>query len=292
MTLRSAEAHYSREAQIAYATARQVDTYWRRVTPGDIDAWRDALVPVVRVVAAGQVVAAQQAEGYVARALTEQGVDVAPLARVNPAGFAGMPNAAVPVDALLDRPRILAKMYIGDGMAPRQALAVAGQRLQTYTLSLTQDAGRQAVSAGITARPKVGWRRMVNLPSCERCAVLAGKWFRHNQGFQRHPRCDCVHIPAVEDSPSSIGTDPDALFASGQVRGLREAETKAIANGADPIAVVNARRGSSGMTTTESTTRRGRAARGRLTPEGIYAQAGEDRERALELLEQHGYVRR
>lgn len=292
MTLRSAEAHYRREAQIAYATMRQVDGYWQRVTPDDINAWRDYMVPAAQAVAAGQYMAAREADGYVSRALAEQGAEVEPVARVNPGGFAGMQNGPAPVADLLDRPRILALMAIEQGMAPRQALQMAGLRLQTYALTLTEDAGRQAVSAGIAARPKVGWRRMVNPPCCERCAVLAGKWFRHNQGFQRHPRCDCTHIPAAEDSPGNIGTDPDALFASGQVRGLREHEVRAIAEGADPIAVVNARRGSQGMTTTESTTRRGRAERGRLTPEGIYAQAGGDRDRALELLERYGYVRR
>lgn len=102
---------------------------------------------------------------------------------------------------------------------------------------------------------------------------------------------DCRHVPAAEDAPSDIGTDPDALFRSGQVHGLRESEVKAIADGADPAQVVNARRGSKGMTTTESTTRRGRANRGRLTPDGIYTQAGDDRDRALALLREHGYIR-
>lgn len=257
-----------------------------------MNVWRDYLVVAAQVVAAGQVVAAREADGYVSRALAEQGVEVEPIARVNPAGFAGMQNGPAPVVDLLDRPRILALDAIGRGAAPAAALATAAQRLQTYTLSLVQDAGRQAVSAGIAARPMVGWRRMVNAPCCERCAILAGKWFRWNQGFARHPRCDCAHIPAAEDSPGSVGTDPDALFASGRVRGLRGAEARAVADGADPVAVVNARRGAQGMTTTESTGRRGRAQRGRLTPEGVYARAGGDRDRALELLERYGYVRR
>lgn len=292
MTLQSAEEHYSREAQVAYATAEQVDGYWRRVTPQDVNAWREFMVPAATALAAGQLVAAREADEYVSRALVEQGADVAPVARVDPAGFAGMQNGAVPLAALLDHPRILALKAIRDGMPARQALAMAGQRLQTYTLTLTQDAGRQAVSAAITARPTVGWRRMVNPPCCERCAILAGKWFRYNQGFQRHPRCDCTHIPAAEDAPGSIGTDPDALFASGQVRGLRKAEAKAIADGADPAQVVNSRRGRSkdGMTTAEGITRR-RGLPPRLTPEAIYKQAG-SREDALRLLEDNGYIRR
>lgn len=323
MTLRSAEQHYSQQAQLAYATARQVDGYWRRVRADDVDAWRQLLEPAVTVVAAGQLLAARAADGYVSAALVEQGADVPTVGRVNAAGFAGMANGPVPVADLLDLPRIGALEAIAQGAAPAAALAAAGRRLQGYALSLVQDAGRQAVSAAITARPAVGWRRMVNVPCCERCAILAGKWFKWNQGFQRHPRCDCTHIPAAEDSPGNIATDPDALFASGQVRGLREAEAKAIADGADPIAVVNARRGrdAAGMFTTEGTTRRGVAGRAiralrsgspesaisvgprgtvrnytvrrvaRPTPDAIYKYA-RSREDALQLLADNGYIRR
>lgn len=311
MTLQSAERHYSRQAQVAYATARQVDRYWQRVTPSDVNAWQDLIVPASRALVAGQMRAAQAADDYLTAALAEQDAAVRATARVNPAGFAGMANGPVPVADLLDLPRIGALEAIGQGAPASAVLAAAGQRLQTFALSLVQDAGRQAVSTGIAARPTVGWRRMVNPPCCERCAILAGKWFRWNQGFQRHPRCDCTHIPAAEDSPGNVGTDPDALFASGQVRGLRDAEARAIADGADPIQVVNARRGrgNDGMTTTEGTTRRGVASRAirasggterrtggrrrvvRPTPEAIYQQAA-SREEALQLLERNGYIRR
>src|SRR5690348_18342012 len=37
---------------------------------------------------------------------------------------------------------------------------------------------------------------LLNPPSCQRCAILAGRWYRWSQGFLRHPRCDCVNLPA------------------------------------------------------------------------------------------------
>lgn len=189
MTLNSAEAHYQAKAEVVVAVARRVAADWARLSPGDIGAWRDAVPSVTRLVAAGQYSAAREAEGYVSAALAEQGASVAAEARVTASGFVGMANGPVPPADLLDLPRIQALSDIGDGMPPGLALAAAGKRLGTYAVSLVQDAGRQADSVAIFARPRVGWVRMVNPPCCSRCAILAGRWFKGNAGFQRHPRC-------------------------------------------------------------------------------------------------------
>ncbi|MBK6887020.1 MAG: hypothetical protein IPH03_11745 [Tetrasphaera sp.] len=41
-----------------------------------------------------------------------------------------------------------------------------------------------------------GYIRVLSPPSCDRCSVLGGKWFKWNTGFARHPGCDCKHVPA------------------------------------------------------------------------------------------------
>jgi hypothetical protein len=109
---------------------------------------------------------------------------------------------------------------------------------------------------------------MLNPPSCSRCAVLAGKWFGWNAGFQRHPRCDCRHIPSLEvdkydhlfsgdkyfhSLPSAeelAAKHPDLTVKMRQQAGLysqedifTQAGAKAIRDGADVTQVVNARRG-------------------------------------------------
>lgn len=297
MTLRAAEEHYRTEAALAALVRRRVLSLWSQVPVADVNAWQSIRPVALSVVTAGQYAAAREAEGYVARSLAEQGVTVPPEARVAPVGFAGMANGAAPVADLLDLPRITVLEAIGQGVSPAAALTLGSRQLETFALSLVQDAGRQADGVATFARPRVGWVRMVNPPCCERCAVLAGKWFKSNEGFQRHPRCDCRHIPAAEDAPDDVGTDPAALFDSGQVRGLREAEAKAIADGADPAQVINARRGAgrNGMSTTEGTTKRGQAYRAgvrgaRPTPEAIYA-GNPDRDAALEALRANGYIR-
>src|SRR5699024_1511683 len=68
-----------------------------------------------------------------------------------------------------------------------------------------------------------------------------------------------------------------------------------IRDGADIFQVENAKRGRGRdkMTTTASTGRRGiyRGRGARLTPDGIYERAGGNRDAALRMLEQYGYVR-
>jgi hypothetical protein len=321
MTLRSAETHYQERAALAALVGRRVRQLWARVPASDVNAWRSLHERAAGLVVAGQYAAARSAEEYVAGALAEQGSRVPTEARVAAAGFAGMANGPVTVPELIDLPRIQALTAIGQGAPAGEALVAAGARLQTYAVSLVQDAGRQADSVAIAVRPKTGYRRMVNPPCCADCAILAGKWFKYNTGFERHPNCDCQHIPAAEDAPGNVSTDPDVLFGSGQVTGLSEAERQAVADGADPAQVVNARRGRTAdkMFTTEGTTRRGVASRRiresrpgvpeqvrnagrrgyienyqerrvvRPTPDAIYKYA-ESRDDALELLRRNGYI--
>ena len=135
---------------------------------------------------------------------------------------------------------------------------------------------------------------MVSAPCCQRCAVLAGKFFKWNDGFLRHPRCDCRHIPAKDSDwqgrTSEVGPD--------QIRDLTQAQRQAIADGADQNQVINAhRRGArsaDGMSTSEGTTRRGfagqrRPGQQRMTPEAIYRTSA-TREEAIEKLRANGYI--
>jgi hypothetical protein len=163
---------------------------------------------------------------------------------------------------------------------------------------MVADTGRAAASVDIAARPRVGYVRMLQLPSCPRCVILAGKFFRWNAGFRRHPRCDCRHIPSTENIAGDVTTDPYEYFrsldAAEQEKQFGKPAANAIRDGADIFQVVNANRGTKpgGLITSEGTSRRGNFGRGRpprLTPEGIYAQ-GLPRTETLRLLEQNGYI--
>lgn len=119
------------------------------------------------------------------------------------------------------------------------------------------DAGRMVATTAIAVTPRTGWVRQVNPPCCKRCAVLAGKLFKKNQGFDRHPGCDCTHIPWLE----ATDDDPGINIGPDDVKDLTIAERKAIELGGDMNQVINASRkgarSADGMWTTEGTTKRG-----------------------------------
>lgn len=152
--------------------------------------------------------------------------------------------------------------------------------------SITQDAGRAAQSVSVATRENVAYVRHLNLPSCSRCAILAGRVYRWSTGFQRHPGCDCVMIPTTLAN-DDLTYDPVELARNGQMTGLSKADRQAVLDGADVGQVVNIRGRAAGLS--ESGTVLLRA--GRMTPEAIYRVADGDRQRALDLLAQHGYVR-
>lgn len=159
-------------------------------------------------------------------------------------------------------------------------------QFERLVASLVQDAGRAAQLVDATTRPRVRHVRHLVLPSCSRCAVLAGRVYRYSEGFQRHPNCDCVMIPTTVAAPD-LTYDPNQLARDGLIRGLSKNDLKALDDGADFNQVVNVRSRSTGLRQAgESLTRAGRP-----TPAGIYRIAGDDRDRALTLLSQHGYIR-
>ena len=253
------------------------------------------LVGVLPTLTAAQVRSAEAAERYITDVLTETGQDADPVGEVNPRSLAGVASDGRSMETLLYGSVTSSKTAMANGATVRQALDQGGRWLDMAVWTQVADAARVASGVAIAARPQLtGWVRMVNPPCCSRCAVLAGRHYRWSSGFQRHPRCDCTHIPASESIAGDLTTDPDALARQGKITDLSDAEAKALSEGADLGQVVNARRGSKGMTTTEGTTRRGRfrqttGLRVRLTPEGIYREAT-DRADAIRLLRRHGYL--
>lgn len=152
--------------------------------------------------------------------------------------------------------------------------------------SLIQDAGRTAQSVAVAARPKIGFVRVLNPPSCGRCAVLAGRVYRYSQGFDRHPGDDCVMLPTTVANDQYV-QDPEELLKAGLITGLSKADQRAVLEGgADFNKVVNVRLRKAGLTDSGRVLSR----RGRPTPEAIY-RANPTREEALAALQAAGYLR-
>jgi len=289
-----AVGHADRQVTLARRTALELARLWRAIESGNIAASWGALLPqAVAVLGTSQATAAASAGVYVDDVLAESGVAVEAAGRIAPGAFAGIASDGRPLASLLLQPVLTTLGQIRQGARPAQALSSGRFVLDLISRTQVADAGRVAVGTAIAARPEVrGYVRMVVGKTCSRCLILAGRRYRWNQGFLRHPRCDRRHIPVAEYAPDDVSTDPKAYFDSldpaGQDELLGKAGAQAVREGADMAKVVNARRGmqtaDGRLYTTEAAGRRPR-----LMPEQIFRDA-RDREDAIRLLRLHGYI--
>ena len=294
--LTSATDHYERQQRITAAALIAA----RRRRRNDVQG-------IAQTVAAFQILAARDALASIDPMLDEQSLSFPPAARVDPESFGGTASD-------------------GRGLVSLFEQAASPEALALMVVTQVQDAARGAAGTSLVTRsPRLGYVRMLNPPSCSRCAILAGRFYRWNDGFQRHPRCDCRHVPSTENIAGDLTTDPMAYYNSldeaGKIKlaGSR-ANFRAIEDGADLGQIVNAYRGTSiagesalfqryGLKFTDagatqrsrmfqqqvgsgSRTFGGRGSDGtvlRMMPESIYANASSHAE-ALQMLRQYGWV--
>lgn len=249
--LRTAERYY----RFSQRLARRAVTQAKRVPPAG----------VAGVVVAYQAAQAREVPAVTTAMLTEQGLTDAPVAVLDALAFTTAPQA---VEAML------AEIQMD-----------VDAEFDRLVASLVQDAGRAAQLVEETARPHVAHVRHLTLPSCSRCAVLAGRVYRYSEGFLRHPNCDCVMIPVTVASPD-LTYDPEQLARDGLVRGLSKKDLAALDDGADFGQIVNVRSRKAGLREAGEVLTRA----GRPTPAGIYRTAA-TREEAVDLFRRHGYLR-
>lgn len=286
----AAVAFYREQRRLAGRLLAPAADLWGDRPPDDFDAWfTDHVDDMVGAVTAAQTEAISQALDYVPEVLAEQRAIVAPDVEVDPAALIGVAGDGRPLDSLLYGAVITTKAAIKNAPASlmldgssnpaivREAWAESGRaalilRMQT----VLADTSRVATGLGVAARPNTGYVRMLVGTSCSRCVVLAGRIYGSIDAFDRHPGCDCRHVPVSEDRPGDLRTDPreffDSLPPAEQNAKFTNAGAQAIRDGADVAQVVNARRGAAGLefagriTDDERAAIRGRTGRGRLTP--------------------------
>lgn len=231
---------------LATGTARRVLALWARVDPGNIrGSWASLSVIAESLVSLGQLAAAVGSDGYVDRAWSETHARPAPpQGRVAARSLAGVASDGRSLAGLLEQPAIGALQLIAQGGAAPDALAVQQPRLSMMAGTQVADAARAADSVAVTARPEIGgYVRVVTAPSCDRCVVLAGRWYEWSEGFLRHPRCNCQHRPA--NRSESDETAPrryfDSLTREQQDRIFGVAQASSIRDGADVAGIVTAR---------------------------------------------------
>lgn len=311
--------HYrmvQREQAKAALEARRV---WRAVDPAYISESLTEALPVLEsAVTSGQLRAATSGAEYAADTLAAQGLYTAPDAFVNPYSLAGTSSRGAPLSSALYSAAPYTKSLIADGMPLSTAMSSGRQLLEKASSTQVTDAGRAASSMDTFTRPSVMWTRMVSPGACSRCIILAGRIYRNNQGFLRHPGCACVHVSTSTEAAKAEGlvTDPyeafEAMSEAEQDARFTKAGAQAIRDGGDIFQTVNSRRGMSyagtsvdgsrrgqrvtGSLTREGTSRRGNfgrssGGRSRLTPDAIY-QRNLPREDTLQLLRDNGYLLR
>ncbi|MEU5149733.1 hypothetical protein AB0G42_21450 [Streptomyces yangpuensis] len=308
---------------ITQSVVGAVQALWRDVTPDRILSAMQGETgrAILNAVIAGQLSAAQGAQAFVTGAMLAQGAGVAQAARLNPGALVGIASDGRPLATLLYVPAISTAQALQMGMSAESAMAHGLSQMATMVATQIADTARTATSVAMTAEPRcVSYVRVVKLPACSRCIILAGRQYSYSEGFKRHPRCDCGMEPMSDAEWRSRETAkaPDDLFNAMSPEERRKrfgtAGADAIENGADINQVVNARRGLSTTTTgkqvtTEGVTRRGiggqslnsgfekvqgqrlqRAKEARLMPEQILKQADGNRDLQLALLKKHGYI--
>lgn len=295
---RSAVDRHADLVALAQTGARKIATRsWKRVDADRIAAsWLEQLPELTEAVSGFQYKAAVSASEYGALALAEQGVYGPPSAFVDPKAFAGVSPDGRSLESLLNQPSIRARSLIGKGLSVEDAIVAGQLYLGTIVRTLIADTARQAASVDLAVRKGYGYTRVIVGETCKDCVILAGKFYKWNAGFLRHPNDDCIHVPTTMPLSEKAITDPYEHFRSmseaEQNKFWGEDDAQAIRDGADIYQVYNARRGASrdGMTTLYSTLKRGLMPNQvRLTPDAIYKQAT-SRAEALRLLEANKYI--
>lgn len=248
-----ARAHRARQQMLALLTVRRLRALWRRLDPArPQESWATLNPRAVAVMTVAQTEAARGAAEYVAAALRMQGAEPDPAGTVPARAFAGVAADGRALDGLLGYPAFEAAALADRGMDHAQAAAISGRHLERIAATEIADAARVATGvATVNDRRARGYIRMLTPPSCSRCVILAGKWYATNDGFERHPQCDCVHIPAAEDVEGDLRTSArdyfDSMSEAEQDRVFTKAGARAVRDGADISQVVNARRGAAGL---------------------------------------------
>lgn len=294
--LAEARRHYERRQALAARTVRRTTSIWNSLDQQNLTASFQITASgrLLETVTAAQFAAASMTDPYTDRILTEQGLVVDGL-EVNPRAFTGVASDGRPLASLLSWPIVETQFRLRQGETAQKAFRHGRFTLARIVRTQIQDAGRAADGAAAVGRHSVtGYFRYLTPPSCSRCAILAGRFYKTNSGFLRHPHCDCIHVPGTKAIADDVQINPrsyfDSLTPSEQAKVFTKAGAEAIRDGADIGRVVNARRGMTAAGTSEGATFSPTARRGeRLMPEQIYRQAT-SRAEARNLLVANGYL--
>lgn len=342
------DAYVREQRRLTGGAVAEVRRQWRRMGDDFDRSWSTVGPSILTVTSATQRRLVENAGDAVPEVLevTSTGPLRGTGGRVSSAGFVGVAGDGRSAAGLVEQAVVHSKRAVGAGLYTREALLSGLAWLTMATTTLLADTSRAAEVVAAATRGATSYVRVIQPGACSRCAILAGRSYASSTAFLRHPGCLCEHMPVngMEDQeiaergyivspegyfdslPSAAELDaayPDLTVAMRRELGLYSQEdiftragAEVIRNGADPIQVVNARRGmmraQSGrlaptehgaFITFEGTTARGWANRAmrshvpagrqgiaRLMPESIVRIARGDQAKMRELLIKFGYL--
>lgn len=297
-------------------TVAEMLAIWRALDLDDLQGsfLADVLPAELDVLTQAQLDAADVGADYAIAMAAIAGAPDGP--DVNRAALVGVASDGRDLPGLLSQPLVDLFKALAVGVPAAPAMEFSQQSLERIAVTQIHDTARAAEQVADTANSRIrGYLRLVEPKACGRCIILAGRFYRWNEGFKRHPRCRCTHKP-ITGGWTDADQDPrelfEALSPAEQERAFTKAGAEAIRLGADPASVVNARRGMTTATspsgrqlltrrdvlgqqvfTTTVGTGRTRAERRkapvRLMPESILELAA-SREEAIRLLTLHRYI--
>lgn len=222
---------------------------WNQVPVNDLDGGWSRVEP--EIVSAVSAVAVQNAAASGRMAASVGRADRMSGDVVVPHSFAGVDGSGRSSAGLLHGAVTTTKERIRGGMSGASALLTGAAYLAAMTKTAVADLARSSSLTASAGRGYVQYVRIVSGGACNRCAILAGS-DRFSKHFERHPSCRCTSVPIRDgEIPEGLLASPEDHFNSlseaEQDRIYGKAGAEAIRMGADPIQVVGARRGASGM---------------------------------------------
>lgn len=252
VTLESLSDSRNTLARLCLLAVRAADKTWKGVDPRRVrDSWNRTNVDFITLFAALQTRAASDAMDSSTLMLAEQDDYVRPDGIANPMAFGtGFAPSGIDLESYFSIPVTRTLQAIKSGVGESDAMQIGRATLRQMSTQALEDTSVSAMGVSITQRAGVGYVRVESPDCCPRCAILAGKYFRHSQNFLRHPKCHGTTIPCKgRDKAEKQGwiTDPmdrfNRMSEAEQDRVFGHADAQAIRDGADIYQVVNAHRG-------------------------------------------------
>jgi len=245
-------AHQDDVVRLGAVLGRRLVRLWHQMDLGNLDQSWDVVAPkMVAQVASAQLSAALLSAPYL-NAVDRANQFKAPPAAIVPEAFANVMGDGREVGPALYGAVTNTKTLIGTGVVPARAFEVGAHFLATVASAALHDMSRNADRVLAAGKTYTTYIRVVNGSACSRCAILAGM-YSGPDAFLRHVSCQCGVVPIVNTSkiPGGLHADPNSYFeslsASEQDRVFTKAGAEAIRQGANPVSVVNARRGAYGI---------------------------------------------